>query len=149
MNVILLENVHNLGDLGQTVSVKSGYGRNFLIPKRIAVPATSANIAKFEAQRVELEKAETEKLTSATLRKESIVGLASVTIIHKAGEEGKLFGSVGTTEIAAAICEKGVQVIKREIRMPDGVIRTVGEYDIDIDLQSDVVASIKVNIIPE
>jgi len=149
MNVILLEKVHNLGDLGQSVSVKAGYGRNFLIPKGMAVPATSANVAKFETQRVELEKAETARVASATARKDSIIGLGSVTISHKVGEEGKLFGSVGTAEIAAAICEKGVQVIKREIRMPDGAIRMVGEYDIDIDLQSDVVATVKVNIIPE
>jgi large subunit ribosomal protein L9 len=149
MNVILMENVHNLGDLGQSVNVKAGYGRNFLIPKGMAVPATSANVAKFEAKRVELEKAETERLAQSTSRKDSFVNLASVTISHKVGEEGKLFGSVGTAEIAAAICEKGVQVIKREIRLPDGAIRMVGEYDIDIDLQSEVVATVKINIIPE
>lgn len=149
MNVILLEKVNNLGELGQSVSVKAGYGRNFLIPKGIAVPATTGNIAKFEAKRVELEKAEVERQSKATVRQQTINDLASVTIAHKVGEEGKLFGSVGTAEIAAAICEKGVSVIKREIRLPDGAIRVVGEYDIDIDLQSDVVATIKVNIIPE
>ena len=148
MNVILLEKVHNLGDLGQQVSVKAGYGRNFLIPKGIAVPATADNVAKFEARRAELEKAASEKLAAAEARKQQLADLV-LTISHKAGDEGKLFGSVGTSDIADAIRNAGVEVEKREIRMPEGVIRLTGEYDIDIELHSDVVATVKVNVVAE
>ncbi len=149
MNVILLEKVHNLGNLGDRVNVKSGYGRNFLIPKGIAVPATGDNIAKFEARRVELEKAANEKLAASETRKTAVEAIGTITIAHNAGDEGKLFGSVGTTEIANAITEAGAKVAKREVRMPDGVIRAIGEYNVDIELHADVIASIKVNIIPE
>jgi large subunit ribosomal protein L9 len=148
MNVILLEKVHNLGDLGETVNVKSGYGRNYLIPGGKAVPATSDNVAKFEARRAELEKIAAEKLAEAEARKSTLEGL-SVTITHKAGEEGKLFGSVGTADIAEAIGATGNEVEKREIRMPEGVIRQVGEYGIDVELHSDVVATVKINVVAE
>jgi large subunit ribosomal protein L9 len=148
MNVILLEKVHNLGDLGETVNVKSGYGRNFLIPKGIAVPATATNVAMFEERRVELEKASAEKLAAAEARKSAIDG-TTVTIAHKAGDEGKLFGSVGTADIAEAITNAGNAVEKREIRLPEGVIRQVGEYDIDVELHGDVVATLKVAIVAE
>jgi large subunit ribosomal protein L9 len=148
MNVILLEKVNNLGDLGSTVSVKSGYGRNYLIPKGIAVPATVDNVAKFEARRAELEKAAAEKQAAAEARKASLEGL-NVSIAHKAGDEGKLFGSVGTADIAEAISNAGVAVEKREIRLPEGVIRDTGEYDIDVELHSDVVATLKVSIVAE
>lgn len=148
MNVILLEKVHNLGDLGDTVSVKPGYGRNFLIPKGIAAPATNENVAKFEARRAELEKVAAEKLSAAEVRRESLANVA-VTIACKAGDEGKLFGSVGTFDIAHAITEAGVQVEKREVRLPEGAIRQIGEYDIDVELHSDVVATVKVNIVGE
>lgn len=148
MNVILLEKVHNLGNLGETVSVKPGYGRNYLIPKGIAVPATTENVAKFEARRAELEAAAADKLTQANTRRDSLDNLV-VTISHKAGDEGKLFGSVGTADIAQAISDAGAAVEKREVRLPEGALRQVGEYDVDIELHSDVVATVKVNIVAE
>ena len=148
MNVILLEKVHNLGDLGDQVSVKAGYGRNFLIPKGMAVPATTDNVAKFEARRAELEKVAAEKLAAAEARKQKMADLV-ITVPHKAGDEGKLFGSVGTSDIATAITNAGVDVAKREIRMPEGVIRQIGEYDVDIELHSDIVATIKLNVVAE
>jgi large subunit ribosomal protein L9 len=148
MNVILLEKVHKLGNLGDTVAVKPGFGRNFLIPKGMAVPATPDNVAKFEARRAELENAAAEKLGAAESRRDSLANI-TVTIAHKAGDEGKLFGSVGTADIAHAITEAGVQVEKREVRLPEGAIRQIGEYDIDIELHSDVVASVKLNVVAE
>jgi len=148
MNVILLEKVVNLGDLGDQVNVKAGYGRNFLIPQGKAVSATADNVAKFEARRAELEKTAAEKLTAAEARKGAL-GELTVTIAQKAGEEGKLFGSVGTTDIAAAITEAGVEVSKSEIRLPEGALRHVGEFLIDIEFHSDVIANVVVEIIPE
>jgi large subunit ribosomal protein L9 len=148
MNVILLEKVHKLGNLGDTVAVKPGFGRNFLIPKGMAVPATPDNVAKFEARRAELENTAAEKLAAAESRRESLANI-TVTVAHKAGDEGKLFGSVGTSDIAHAITEAGVQVEKREVRLPEGAIRQIGEYDIDIELHSDLVATVKVNIVAE
>jgi large subunit ribosomal protein L9 len=148
MNVILLEKVHKLGNLGDTVAVKPGFGRNFLIPKGMAVPATPDNVAKFEARRAELENTAAEKLAAAESRRDSLANI-TVTIAHKAGDEGKLFGSVGTADIAHAITEAGVQVEKREVRLPEGAIRQIGEYDIDIELHSDVVASVKLNVVAE
>ena len=148
MNVILLEKVHNLGNLGDKVSVKAGYGRNFLIPKGMAAPATADNIAKFEARKVELEQVASEKLSAAEARREAMGNLV-VTIAHKAGDEGKLFGSVGTSDIADAIIQAGFDIEKREVRLPEGPIRQIGEYDIDIELHSDVVVNVRVNIIAE
>ena len=148
MNVILLERVANLGDLGDAVKVKAGYGRNFLIPQGKAVPATPANVEKFEARRAELEKAAEERLSSAEARKHAVSAL-SIKIIQKAGEEGKLFGSVGTTDIAKAITDAGVEVEKREVRLPNGPLRQIGEHNIEIELHSDVVANITVVVDPE
>lgn len=148
MNVILLEKVHNLGDLGDQVNVKSGYGRNFLIPQGKAIPANEENIAQLEARRAELEKAAAEKLAAAEARKSSIEGL-EITIAHQAGDEGRLFGSVGTVEIAKAITDAGNEVAKSEVRLPEGAIRQVGEYDVDIELHSDVVATVKINVVAE
>lgn len=148
MNVILLENVHNLGSLGDQVSVKSGYGRNFLIPQGKAIPANEENIAKLEARRAELEKAAAEKLAAAEARKTSLEGM-EIIISHQAGDEGKLFGSVGTVEIAKAVSEAGAEVSKAEVRLPEGPLREVGDYDIDLELHSDVVATIKVKVIAE
>ena len=148
MNVILLEKVHNLGELGQQVKVKAGYGRNFLIPQGKAVSATADNVAKFEARRAELEQAAAEKLAAAEVRKGKLEGLA-ITIAHLAGDEGKLFGSVGTADIADAINAAGVDVVKKEIRLPQGALRNVGEYEIDVELHGDVVATIKLSLIPE
>ncbi len=148
MNVILLEKVNNLGDLGDQVNVKAGYGRNFLIPQGKAVSATADNVAKFEARRAELEKTAAEKLTAAEARKTALSEL-TVTIAQKAGEEGKLFGSVGTTDIANAITEAGVEVSKSEIRLPEGALRHVGEFEIDVEFHTDVIATVAVEIVPE
>lgn len=148
MNVILLERVANLGDLGDAVKVKAGYGRNFLIPQGKAVPATPENVEKFETRRAELEQAASEKLSTAEARKDAINAL-TITLTQKAGEEGKLFGSVGTSDIANAITEAGVPVEKREVRLPTGPIRQIGEHNIEIELHSDVVANITIVVNPE
>ena len=148
MNVILLERISNLGNLGDTVKVKAGYGRNFLIPQGKAVPATTVNVEKFEARRAELEKVAAEKLGTAEARKDALANV-SITIQQKAGEEGKLFGSVGTHDIADAITAAGVAVEKREIRLPEGPIRQIGEHKIEIDLHSDVVTEVIINVEPE
>jgi len=148
MNVILLEKVQNLGDLGESVNVKSGYGRNYLIPKGIAVPATPVNVEKFEARRAELEKIASEKLAAAESRKQSMSGLV-VEMTHNAGEEGKLFGSIGTAEIADSITSRGVEVSKREVKLPNGPIRQVGDHEIEIELMSDVVATVTIKVIAE
>ena len=148
MNVILLERVANLGDLGDAVKVKAGYGRNFLIPQGKAVPATPENVEKFEARRAELEQAATERLSTAEARKDAISAL-TITITQKAGEEGKLFGSVGTSDIAKAISDAGVAIEKREVRLPTGPIRQIGEHNIEIELHSDVVANITIVVNPE
>jgi len=148
MNVILLERISSLGNLGDTVKVKAGYGRNFLIPQGKAVPATADNVAKFEARRAELEKAASERLDTAEARKDAI-GQLSISITQKAGDEGKLFGSVGTSDIAHAITEAGVPVEKREIRLPNGPLRQIGEHKVEVELHSDVVVAITVNVVPE
>ena len=148
MEVILLEKIANLGDLGDKVSIKSGYGRNFLVPQGKAVAATAEKVKEFEARRAELEKAAAEKLAAANTRAVALNKL-SVVISHKAGEEGKLFGSVGTQNIAEAITEMGAKVEKQEVRMPDGVIRHVGNYDIDIHLHSDVIVTLAIEIAAE
>ena len=139
MEVILLEKIANLGDLGEKVNIKAGYGRNYLIPQGKAVAATEEKIKEFEARRAELEKQAAEKLAAAQARAEAI-GKLEITITHKAGEEGKLFGSIGTHDIAEAITTAGAAVEKSEVRMPDGVIRQIGEYEIDINLHTDVKA---------
>ncbi len=150
MEVILLEKVDNVGALGDKVAVKSGYARNFLIPKGKAVFASAENVAKFEERRAELEKQEAEKLAAAEARKAQIEALeGGVTIAHQAGEEGKLFGSVGTADIVAAVGEKGVEIAKSEVRMPEGVFREVGEYEVVLHLHTDVNVTLKVNVIAE
>jgi len=118
MNVILLDKVANLGSLGDNVTVKSGYARNFLFPKGKAVPATKANLEQFEARRAELEKKVAEELAAAEARAAKVTELAEITIVSKAGDEGKLFGSIGTRDIAEAISEAGVAVVKAEVKMP-------------------------------
>lgn len=148
MEIILLEKVHNLGDIGDKVNVRPGYGRNFLIPERKAVPATKNNIAKFEERRVELEKIAAANLAAAKLRAEKISAL-TITISSKSGEEGKLYGSIGTRDIADAISEAGEKVTKSEVRLPNGAIRNIGQHDIDLQLHSDVTLTIKVNIIAQ
>ncbi len=148
MNVILLERVQNLGDLGDQVSVKAGYGRNFLIPQGKAVTANKANVAKFEARRAELEKAAAEKLATAEARKASLEVL-EITIAQQAGDEGKLFGSVGTHDIAEAITAAGVEVSRAEVRLSEGALRQTGDYEISIELHSDVQATVKLSVVAE
>lgn len=149
MEVILLERMRNLGALGQTVKVKSGYARNFLIPQGKAVYATKANVAKFEQRRAELEKIEAEKLKQAQVRQEALNALPVIKITSKAGDEGKLFGSVGTRDIAEAITKAGQPVEKSEVRLSEGSIRMVGEYEITVELESDVTALVKISVGPE
>jgi len=148
MNIILLERIVNLGDLGDEVAVKSGFARNFLIPKGKAVRASKENRAVFEARRAELERVAQERLGEAQGRAAKLAGVA-VTISAKAGDEGKLYGSVGTHDIAEALVAQGADVAKSEIRMPAGVIRVVGEYQIDVHLHTDVNVAIKVVVVPE
>ncbi|WP_373017250.1 50S ribosomal protein L9 [Thiomicrorhabdus sp.] len=145
MNVILLEKVQNLGTLGDQVSVKAGYARNFLIPQGKAKPATKENVAEFEKIRAELEKAAAAELAVAQGVYENLNGQV-VTIESVAGDEGKLFGSVGTQDIADALAAAGFEVARRDVRMPEGVLRHVGTYEIDVQLHTDVVASITVEI---
>jgi len=148
MEVILLEKVGKLGGLGDKVSVKSGYGRNFLVPYGKAVPANDANTAEFEARRAELEKAAAEKLAAAEARAE-LLNDKAVTITSKAGDEGKLFGSIGVRDIADATTAAGVDVNKSEVRMPEGPIRAIGDYDVAIQIHSDVIATIKLAVVSE
>ncbi|HSW93329.1 MAG TPA: 50S ribosomal protein L9 [Gammaproteobacteria bacterium] len=149
MEVILLERVRNLGALGDVVNVKAGYGRNFLIPGGKAVSATAANKAKFEARRAELEKAAAAGIKAAEARKEALLALGAVTLNVKAGEEGKLFGSIGTRDLAAAITRLGVEVSRNEIHLPSGVLRQTGEYDIEVEFHSDVVVAVKFKLVAE
>lgn len=148
MDVILLEKVANLGSLGDKVKVKAGYGRNFLLPYGKAVAATADNLKAFEERRAELEKAAAEKLSAAQARGEALEG-ASVTITSKAGEEGKLFGSIGVRDIADAITATGTEVEKSEVRLPEGPLRVVGEYEIELQLHSDVTVHINLAVVAE
>jgi len=148
MNIILLEKVANLGNLGDKVSVKPGFGRNFLIPGGKAVLATPDRIKEFEARRADLEKAEADRLTQAQTRAEAVEKL-SLTITHQAGEEGKLFGSVGLPDIIKACADAGVEIDKQEIKLSEGSIRQTGEFEIAIHLHSDVVATLKLAVVSE
>ena len=148
MNVILLERVNNLGDLGEEVSVKSGFARNFLLPKKKAVQANDSNRAVFEERRKELEDAANEKLSAAKERAEALNEYL-LTMQVKAGEEDRLFGSVGTQDIADALVSKGLEVQRSEVRLPDGAIRVLGEYEVDIQLHSDVTAKIHLHVVAE
>lgn len=148
MEVILLEKVENLGNLGDQVKVRPGYGRNYLIPTGRATLATPENIAKFEARRAELEKMAAEALAAAQARRQALEGL-TVTIKANAGEEGRLFGSVGTTDIAQALADAGVKVERHEVRLPAGPFRQIGEYEVAIHLHTDVDAQVKIAIVPE
>ena len=148
MELILLEKVQNLGDLGDKVNVKPGFGRNYLVPRGKAVPATEKNIAHFEARRAELEKAAQGRLASAQGRCASLAGV-EITILANASEEGKLYGSVGPREIAEALSLLGHEVSKSEIIMGEGPFRLVGEFTVGLNLHADVETSIKVIINPE
>lgn len=145
MQVILLEKIGKLGELGQQVNVKPGYGRNYLIPNGKAVPATPENVEKFEAQRAELEKAQADLLATARGRAEKLNEL-EVTLHRKVVSDDKLYGSVGINEIAAAIADSGLEVTKREINLPDGPFKSVGEYEVELRLHADVDARIKLVI---
>lgn len=149
MEVILLENIGNLGGLGDKVDVKAGFGRNYLIPQGKAVPATEDNIAQFEARRAELEAAAAESLAAAEGRAEAINALGLITIAANVGEEGKLFGSIGTRDIAEAVVAAGCEIDKSEVRLPEGALREVGEYEIAIQLHGDVNAMIALAVVPE
>lgn len=149
MEVILLDNVGSLGGLGDRVDVKPGYGRNFLIPQGKAVPATAGNVEKFEARRAELEAAAAATLGTAQKRAEAIQALEQVQIAATAGEEGKLFGSVGTRDIAEALTAAGCDTDKSEVRLPDGAIRELGEYEIMIQVHAEVVTTANVAIVAE
>ena len=146
MQIILLEKVVNLGNLGDIVKVKDGYARNFLIPQRMAKRATPAAMAEFEARRAELEAAAAAKKASAESRAAQLAEL-EVTITAVAGDEGKLFGSIGTHDIAEALTASGVEVAKAEVRLPNGTIRQVGEFDVAVHLHTDVEATVKVIVV--
>ena len=148
MNVILLDKVENLGNIGDLVSVKAGYGRNYLLPSGKAALATPLNMAKFEARRAELEQKASAELGAAEKRADTLKGL-KLEVSAKAGTEGKLFGSIGPIDIAAA-CEKaGVEVARSEIRLPDGPIRVAGEHPFSLHLRSDVNVDLTVTVLPE
>jgi large subunit ribosomal protein L9 len=148
MEVILLKKVGNLGDLGDKVSIRPGYGRNFLIPQGYAVPATDANLKRFEERRAELEKQAAEAYAIAEERRGQLEGL-TVTVARKAGDEGRLFGSVGTADIAAAVQEMGLALEKQEIRLPGGPFRAAGEYEVALQLHPEVEAALKLEVVPE
>ena len=148
MEVILLEKIANLGNLGDRVTIKSGYGRNYLVPQGKAVAATAKKIVEFEARRAELEKAAAEKLSVAQKLGNELSKL-DVVITHKAGDEGRLFGSVGTLNIAEAITAAGIAVEKHQIRLPHGTILHIGEYSIDINLHSDVIVTLSIKVAAE
>jgi len=146
MEVILLDKVANLGNMGEKVKVRGGYGRNFLIPNGKAVPATTANLEAFNERKAELEAAAVEKLSAAQARAEKLKDL-TVQVSSKAGDEGKLFGSIGTRDIADAVTEAGVEVAKSEVTLPEGPIRNIGDYEINIHLHSDVDATVTVSVV--
>ena len=148
MNVILMERVSNLGDLGEEVVVKNGYARNFLIPTGKAVRANADNRKEFEGRRAELEMAANAKLTDAGERAAQLVD-RSVVIVARASDEGKLYGSVGTAEIARALTESVLPIAKAEVRMPEGAIRAIGEYEVDIHLYADITQTVQVQVVAE
>ena len=147
MQVILLDKIAKLGGLGDQVSVKAGYARNYLIPQGKAVMATKANIETFDARRAELEAKLAAGKAAAEERAAKLGELAAVVIASKSGDEGKLFGSIGTRDVADAITAAGVAVAKSEIRMPEGALRYTGEYDIAVQVHADVKTSVKINVV--
>lgn len=145
MEIILLEKIANLGTMGEKVNVKPGYGRNYLIPQGKAAAATAENIAEYEARRAELEMASADALIAAQARRDQLLDKVIV-ITSLAGEEGKLFGSVGTADIAHALTESGATVERNEVRLPEGALRVLGEHDVLIHLHTDVDVTIKLLI---
>jgi large subunit ribosomal protein L9 len=148
MQVILLEKVVNLGNLGEVVRVKDGYARNFLIPQRKARRATTAAVAEFEAKRAELEKAAAEKLAASQAQGEKLAGL-TVQISQKAGVDGRLFGSVTNFDIAEALTKQGFAVEKAQVRMPTGPLKTVGDFPVSVALHTDVVVEVTISVLGE
>jgi large subunit ribosomal protein L9 len=149
MQVILLDKVAHLGSVGDQVTVKAGFARNFLIPQGKAVMATAANIAHFEARRAELEAKAAEALAAAQARAAAIANLAAIVITSKAGDDGRLFGSVGARDIAEAVSAAGVEVVKSEVRLPEGALRAIGEHEIKLHLHPEVNAVITINVAAE
>ncbi|MEA3278289.1 MAG: 50S ribosomal protein L9 [Pseudomonadota bacterium] len=148
MEIILLKKVGHLGGLGEKVSVRPGYGRNYLIPAGYAAAATEANLKAFEERRAELEREAEQGLAAAQTRRGELDGL-TVTLARKAGDEGRLFGSVGTADIAAAVQDLGLKLEKQEVRLPEGALRAAGEYEVVVHLYADVDATLKLEIVPE
>ncbi|HCJ1249963.1 TPA: 50S ribosomal protein L9 [Pseudomonas aeruginosa] len=148
MEVILLEKVANLGNLGDKVNIKGGYARNFLLPQGKATVATAENVAAFEARRAELEKAAAEKKAAAEARAAQLAELV-VTLGAHAGDEGKLFGSIGTRDIAEAVSAAGYPLEKAEVRLPNGALRNTGEFDVAVHLHTDVETTLKLIIVAE
>ena len=149
MDVILLEKIGKLGDLGDRVTVKSGYGRNYLIPQGKAVPATSTNVAECETRRAELEATAAEAVAVAEVRAGRIQELGQITIEANAGDEGKLFGSIGTRDIADAVTAAGVELTKAEVRLPEGALRELGEYEVSVHLHTDVDTVVSLAVVAE
>jgi large subunit ribosomal protein L9 len=148
MQVILLEKVVNVGNLGDVVKVKDGYARNFLIPQKMARRATSSAVAEFEVKRAELEKAAAEKLSASQAQGEKLGGM-TITIAQKAGVDGRLFGSVGNFDIAEALTKQGFAVEKAQVRLPTGPLKTTGEHPVAVALHTDVVVEITVAVVGE
>ncbi len=148
MEVILFENVQNLGSVGDTVNVKPGFARNYLIPQGKAMPATPEALAAVEARRADLDRQDLQARDAAQAKAEKLEGM-SVTVVRKVGEEGKLFGSVGSADLVEAIAEFGVEVTRHEVLLPEGPLRQVGEYDVKIQLHMDVQTQIKVEVVGE
>ena len=148
MEVILLETIGKLGDLGDKVNVSSGYGRNFLIPKKKAVPATAANLEAFEEKRAELEKNAEAKLEDAKKRGEQVANLV-LNLTAKAGEEGKLFGSITVRDIADECLSNGVGIEKSEIKLPDGPLRNTGEFEVGVQVHPDLIVKMKIIVSAE
>lgn len=149
MQIILLEKVANLGGLGDQVNVKAGYARNYLVPQGKAVLATKKNLAHFEERRAELEKKANAALSAAEQIAAAIKEAGTIVIASKAGDEGRLFGSIGTKDIAEALAQKGISVNKSQIRLANGVLRLVGAYDVAVHLHSDVIAETVVEVVAE
>lgn len=147
MEIILLDKIANLGSLGEQVAVRPGYARNFLFPQGKAVPATAENVKVFEQRRAEYEQKVADALAAAEARAEKLNALDAVTIESKAGDEGKLFGSIGTRDIADAITAAGVDVQKSEVLMPHGTIREVGEFEIELQVHADVHATVTISVV--
>ncbi len=149
MNVILLDKIANLGNLGDQVSVKAGYARNYLLPQGKAVVANAANTKVFEERRAELEAKLAEELAAANARAEKIAALESVVIASKAGDEGKLFGSIGNRDIADAVTAAGVELAKSEVRLPLGALRNTGDFEVEVQLHTEVKAVVKLSVVAE